>query len=282
MQMKPLGPIDTTPLFPALRQKLIDLLRGLSPDDWQRDTICAGWSVKDIVSHILDTALRTVAMYRDSYFSSDKPIIESYRDLVDYLNQLNNDWVRATRRLSPALLVDWLEQAGREADEQLMALPPNESAVFSVAWAGQMESPNWFHVARDYTERWHHQQQIRLAVGQEEGILSDELYQPVLDTFMRALPYAYREVRAVDGTLLQVSLTDMADGNWFLHRQNGSWVLIEASQGQQPDTLVTINRNAAWQLFTRNLPEDQAISYVHSQGDEHLGRCILRMRSVMM
>jgi hypothetical protein len=35
-----------------------------------------------------------------------------------------------------------------------------------VAWAGEAESKNWFHVARDYSEKWHHQQQIREAVSQ--------------------------------------------------------------------------------------------------------------------
>ena len=46
-----------------------------------------------------------------------------------------------------------------------MTLPSHGRAIFSVAWAGESESENWFDVARDYTERWHHQQQIRDAVG---------------------------------------------------------------------------------------------------------------------
>ena len=31
--------------------------------------------------------------------------------------------------------------------------------------AGEAVSANWFDVAREFTERWHHQQQIRLAIG---------------------------------------------------------------------------------------------------------------------
>ena len=178
--MKPFPPIQTVSLFPLIHQKLISLLLNLSPDDWNRGTICAGWSVKDIASHLFDTSLRTIALYRNAYSSPDNPTIESYRDLVNYLNQLNNDWVRATRRLSPAVLIDWLDRSGREADALIMALPPDETAIFSVAWAGQATSPNWFHVAREYTERWHHQQQIRLAVGQTAALEIDELYQPLL------------------------------------------------------------------------------------------------------
>jgi uncharacterized protein (TIGR03083 family) len=280
--MKPLNALDTTPLFPVLHQKLIDLLRSLSPDDWHRQTVCANWSVKDVASHLLDTSLRTIAMYRDNYSAPEKPVIQSYGDLVDYLNQLNNDWVRATRRLSPAVLIDWLEQASQEAEEQLMALPPDEPATFSVAWAGQMESPNWFHVAREYTERWHHQQQIRLAVGQEEEILTDELYQPVLDTFMRALPHAYREIPAIDGTLIRFNVPNMSGGDWFLYRQNGAWQQVSNAEQKSPDTFVTIDRTMAWQLLTRNLPTDTAALFIQIEGNESLGWPVLAMRSVMI
>lgn len=276
------GSIDTTALFPTLHQKLIDLLRGLSPDDWHRNTICAGWSVKDVASHLLDGSLRTITLYRDGYSATEKPDIRSYRDLVDYLNKLNNDWVRATRRLSPAVLVDWLEQVGRDANALLMTLPPDEQAIFSVAWAGQSASPNWFHVAREYTERWHHQQQIRLAVGQSDILLADDLYQPLLDTFMRALPYTYRAISAPAGTLLQFSVDGLDAGNWFLYRQNQQWELVENNAQRQPDTLIRIDRAYAWQLFTRNLPKELAATYIHISGDENLGLQLLTMRSVML
>ncbi|MEZ0540049.1 maleylpyruvate isomerase N-terminal domain-containing protein [Fibrella arboris] len=281
--MKPLSVIQTAPLFPILHEKLIDLLRSLSPDDWHRPTICAGWSVKDIASHLLDTSLRTIALYRDAYASpEEKPAIESYRDLVDYLNQLNNDWVRATRRLSPAALVDWLDQAGQTADTLVMNLPPDEPAVFPVAWAGQQASPNWFHVAREYTERWHHQQQIRLAVGQTAALETEVLYHPLLDTFMRALPYAFRDTRAPLGTLLRVSVTDMVAANWFLLRKPNHWQLVTNAEAIEADTTVYIDRPYAWQLLTRHLPVAVAASYIHVEGDEALGRQVLTMRSVMM
>jgi hypothetical protein len=50
----------------------------------------------------------------------------------------------------------------------LKELDPFAEAIFSVGWAGEEKSLNWFHIAREYTEKWHHQQQIRLAVGQEQ------------------------------------------------------------------------------------------------------------------
>ncbi len=77
--------------------------------------------------------------------------------------------------------------------QHFKALPPFEPAGVSVAWAGEAQSFNWFDIAREYTEKWLHQQHIREAVSRP--VLAERRWlHPVLDTFMRALPYTYRGV----------------------------------------------------------------------------------------
>jgi hypothetical protein len=56
-----------------------------------------------------------------------------------------------------------------------------------VWWAGVEAAPVWLDVARDYSEDWIHQQQIRDAV-RRPGLSSPEFFDPLLDTLMRALP----------------------------------------------------------------------------------------------
>jgi hypothetical protein len=58
-----------------------------------------------------------------------------------------------------------LEYSDKQFFDFLKTLNPNDKAIFSVAWAGESESENWFDVAREYTEKWHHQMQIRLALN---------------------------------------------------------------------------------------------------------------------
>ncbi|MEJ7682555.1 MAG: hypothetical protein WKG06_32810 [Segetibacter sp.] len=45
------------------------------------------------------------------------------------------------------------------------ALPLIEAAgskeVGDKIWAGEKKSKNWFHIAREYTEKWHHQMSSR-------------------------------------------------------------------------------------------------------------------------
>jgi uncharacterized protein (TIGR03083 family) len=159
-------PIETLPLFPVLDQRLLELLRSLSPADWQRPTLAREWTVKDVAAHLLDGNLRTLSMLRDGYFGEAPPEDpHSYAGLVGYLNRLNADWVRAARRLSPTVLIELLAQSGAEYTAFLATLDPWAPAAWAVGWAGETESLNWFYIARDYTEKWHHQQQVHAAVG---------------------------------------------------------------------------------------------------------------------
>lgn len=165
------GKINVFHLMPELDQLLIELLESLALTDWETQTIAPKWKVKDVAVHLLDGNLRALSMLRDHFFGEQPTDINSYEDLVAFLNGLNADWVKATRRLSPRVIIDLLKVSGKAYHDYLGSLNLDEQAVFSVAWAGENESKNWFHIAREYTEKWHHQQQIRLALGQEDVLL---------------------------------------------------------------------------------------------------------------
>src|SRR3982750_3227591 len=128
--------IPTLHLFAPLDEKLIALLRSLSPDDWHKATRAKQWTVKDLATHLLDGNLRTLSMLRDHYFGEPAPADTTYEGMVRYLNDLNATWVNGLRRLSPEVLVDLLEHSGREYIAYLHTLDPFDPAVFSVDWAG--------------------------------------------------------------------------------------------------------------------------------------------------
>src|SRR5205807_4500323 len=75
-KLKPLPPILTAHLFPKLHGMLIELLRSLAPEDWERQTVSPIWKVKDVAAHLLDTALRGVSIGRDGYVA-ERPAINS-------------------------------------------------------------------------------------------------------------------------------------------------------------------------------------------------------------
>jgi uncharacterized protein (TIGR03083 family) len=247
---EPLKPIFTAHLYPQLEQMLLELLRSLNDDEWELQTIVPAWRVKDVAAHLLDTQVRRLSLARDGY-APEPPLITSNADLVAFINQLNAAGVTHYRRLSPRVLTSLIELASRECSEHFQALEPFAKAPFSVSWAGEMESENWFDIAREYTERWHHQQQIRLAVKQP-GIMTRALYHPVLATFMRALPFHYRQLERATGALAQFDITGDCGGTWYLFREAEGWKL-SADPARERLTHVSIPQEIAWRIFTKGI-----------------------------
>ena len=279
--MPPIVPIVTLPLFPVLDQKLLALLRSLSPADWQRPTLARQWTVKDIAAHLLDGNLRTLSMLRDGYFGETPPDDPtSYAGLVSYLNRLNADWVRAARRLSPAVLVELLAQTGADYTACLASLDPLAPAAWPVGWAGETESLNWFHIARDYTEKWHHQQQMHVAVG-GPGLLTPELFGPFAETCLRGLPHAYRHVAAPTGTVVQVRISSAAGGVWQLVKTATAWHLQPPDATAAPAAEVELSPETAWPLFTKGLGPAEARTRARLTGNEQLGEAALHLLAVM-
>lgn len=277
--MPQLGPILVVDLFPKLDSRLIELLRSLSGLDWQRQTIAPLWRVKDVAAHLLDGNLRRLSMIRDGFFGEKPENADSYDSLVAFLNTLNADWVKAFKRVSPSVLIDLLEHTGRQVDERYRQLDPFAEAALPVAWAGEERSLNWFDLAREYSERWHHQQQIRLAVDRP-GIMERELYFPVLDTFMRALPFRYKNVRGEDGAVIKFHITGDAGGVWFLVRRGSRWELMDEPLGRVTSE-VEFSQDIAWRIFTKGMAKETARSQITVNGDRDLGLHVLNVIAVM-
>src|SRR5690606_17434898 len=130
-----------------------------------KQTIAKLWNVKDVVAHLVDGNIRMLSILRDNYFG-EQPAANSYQDLVNFLNRLNADWVKAMKRVSPQMLIFLLEVTSQPYYDYFKSLNPWNKSVLAVGWVGDVESKNWMEIARQYTEKWLHQQQIREAVTQ--------------------------------------------------------------------------------------------------------------------
>lgn len=271
-------PIETIHLFPALDSALIDLLRSLKPEDWAMPTLARRWCVKDVAAHLLDGNLRTLSMLRDGYFGERPNDPSTYQGIVDFLNELNGSWVKAAKRISPQVLIQQLEWSGKEYYEYLKQLDPMAPATFSVAWAGEKVSKNWFHIAREYTEKWHHQMQIREAVS-ADNLLSREIYFPVLETFLVALPYVYRSVKAEESDRLHVTIFGEAGGTWAIQFSNDQWK--PCSTENRPVAEIEIEGADAWKIFTKGMSVEEAEKRVRIKGNALIAQPIFKMVTVM-
>jgi uncharacterized protein (TIGR03083 family) len=250
----------------------------LAPQDWEKQSLAPKWKVKDVVAHLLDTQLRKLSICRD-HRPLETPKITSQVDLVALIDSLNADGVKKYSQLNPGELISRMELASRESAKYHQSLDPFALATFPVSWAGEEKSANWFDTAREFTERWHHQQQIRIAV-EKPGILTCEFYFPVLDCFMRALPYAYRTVPGKPGTLAQFNISGDCGGSWYLFRDIERWRLISSVTGEKVSE-TTIPQEIAWRIFTKGIAREAAKAQVHVAGDSQIGLHVLEMVSIV-
>lgn len=273
-----LKPIFTAHLFPELEVRLIELLRSLSPGDWEKQTLAPKWKVKDVAAHLLDTETRGLAAVRHGYKPENSKKLTPEK-LLALINTLNEEGVRVYGQLRPEELIAKMETASRELADYVQGLDPFALAVFPVSWAGEEESPSWFHTAREFTERWHHQQQIRVAVN-KPGIMTPDFYFPVLDCFMRALPFTYRSVTAKTGSLAQFNIAGDCGGSWYLSRDASTWSLIASPAGEKISE-TTIPQEIAWRIFTKGISAADAKLQAQIAGDAAVGEHILKMISIV-
>ena len=275
---EPLGPIFTAHLFEKLESNLLELLRSLSPEDWEKQTVAPKWKVKDVAAHLLDTQLRKLSVARDAYVA-ERPDLSKDDGLVDFINRLNAGGVGILRRLSPRVLIELMAAASKQTIEFHRSLDPFAEAAFPVSWAGESRSPNWFDTARELTERWHHQQQIRDAVN-KPGIMTRELYFPVLDTFMRSLPFGYRRISANPGTFAQFNISGECGGSWFLCRDIQGWNLLVSPDGEKISE-TTIPQEIAWRIFTKGIDRARAADQITTNGDREMALHILNIIAIV-
>jgi hypothetical protein len=227
---------------------------------------------------LLDTGLRGVSIGRDRYVA-ESPTINSSADLAAFINRLNQEGVSVYRRLSPAVLIALMEVATKFLAEYHTSRDPYAMAPYGVSWAGEEKSANWFDTAREFTERWHHQQQIRLAVS-KPGIMTRELYHPVLDCFLRALPFRYQNVLAKPETLVKINVSGECGGSWYLNRSEDAWQLTGEPLGDAISEVI-IPQEIAWRIFTKGIDPESARAQVKITGDTTMSLPVLGMVSIV-
>jgi hypothetical protein len=273
--------IHTVHLFPELDHHLNRILKSLDTEDWNKFTLAKKWTVKDVAAHLLDGNIRAVSIYRDNFFGEPPPGIRSYQDLVSFLNELNHSWVKAAKRMSPELLTDLLESTGKEYSRQMEKQELFADAIFPVSWAGEEVSKNWFHIAREYTEKYHHQMQIRDAVGATAELITPELFRPFIHTLLMGLPHTYKHVDARDHSIVKIAISGNAGGEWFLLRTEDKWELTGTLPAGNIIATIILSPDTAWKLFTKGITAEQAKKEAQITGAVEIGSTALSMIAVM-
>jgi uncharacterized protein (TIGR03083 family) len=172
---------DYTETLQAERKVLIELAEGLTSADWERPSGCAGWSVKDVISHL-------AALYWQVVDPSALPAPgdRATEDAQDF-------YVRQRRSMSPAEVLADYETVSKEAVETLGGL---QQADFEIPLGDLGTYPASVLPAAFCFDHYTH---IRLDLFSPRGPLtgplppSDELrVDPLLNWAEAAIPQQHR------------------------------------------------------------------------------------------
>jgi len=274
--MQPPKPVIVSELFPILLEELLSLLRNLSEEEWTRATICSPWSVKDICLHLLGGDFSNLSWKRDGFSIFSE--IASYEHLVQLVNEHNAHWVANMQHLSPKLLIDTLKFTGEQATEYFQSLDPLKSGV-PVDWVSSAPAPVWLDLAREYTERWHHQQHIRDAIN-KPGLKEAKFLGPVLDTFILALPRTYKDVIAKEEIAININTSGNIHRDWVLSYQSNQWILCEGFV-ENPKASLFIDSDLLWRVFTKGISVEDAKNQSKLSGDKKIAEKLLETISII-
>jgi len=270
-------PWDYASLFVIERDRLSELLSGLAGPDWELPSPCPGWSVLGLCCHLLGDDLGLLARHRDGYYGTPGPDRATEAEFTGWLDELQAEWVRAGRRLSPRLVKDLLRWCGPQIAGMFRGEDP-WARTASVSWAGHGPVPAWLDQARELSEYWIHRQQILQALGRPSDLHAD-LAGPVLDGLRWAYPYRLAQAPVQPGDTVTIAITGSVTRTWQLVAGKPGWD-YRSQPGPRVIASLTMTTEQAWRLLTNNLPAT-AQQHLAASGNNTITGIMLRTRAII-
>ena len=189
-----------------------------------------------------------------------------------WLDELQAEWVRAARRLSPRLVTDLLRWSGPQIAGTFRGEDPRARTA-SVSWAGPSPVPAWLDQARELSEHWIHRQQILQALGRPSDLHAD-LAGPVLDGLRWAYPYRLAQAPVQPGDTVTIAITGSVTRTWQLVAGKRGWD-YRSRPGPRVIASLTMTTEQAWRLLTNNLPA-AAQKHLTASGNNTITGILLR------
>jgi uncharacterized protein (TIGR03083 family) len=269
-------PGDVSQLFGLERERLLSLLKSLEVTDWHRETPCPGWSVLGLVCHLVNGDLGMLSRHRDNYLGTRPPDGDDESDFIEWLDNLMQEWVSATRGLSPRVAIGLLTWTGPQMVEHFAAQDPMERTAH-VQWAGPDTSPIWLNQVRELSEFWIHRQQLLDALDQEPDLRSDVLG-PVFEGFRWAYPYRLTTQTRPFGDTVTIDISGSVAATWHLVSTQQGWAFADVPGNEV--AMISMSTDEAWRLLTNNLPQERQ-GALRMSGDPALLEVLRSTRSIL-
>jgi uncharacterized protein (TIGR03083 family) len=204
-EVRPIDRDEMVGLATTEYDRLLVLLGELEPPAWDRPTVCDGWTVTDMVAHLLGAAEANASLVENArqVLRGRARIRDDGRPLVDGINDVQVD---DRRHLSPAELQQRLAAVAPRAVRGRRRTPP---PLRRVPVPGPLGDPITlgFLVDVAYTrDQWMHRVDIARATGRELELTGAHDGRIVADIV--------RDWAAAHGEAFELELTGSAGGQY--------------------------------------------------------------------
>ena len=212
MPLHPAAPEDLAGLvsaYQATTQAIVDLGRSCSDADFDKETACPGWTVKDQISHVvgLESWLHTGEVPRVD--------VPAYGHIRNDAGQFIEKSVELRRRMVGQKIVDELETVAARRIAEFSAPEVTLETVVRGPWG---PAPVGDTLQRRILDIWTHEQDLRQALGRP-GNLDSGGAAVFMDVLFAALPrLVAREAAIEPGNVVIIDSTGPVMG------RAGVWV----------------------------------------------------------
>lgn len=262
--------IPREPLVDALDQQwlsIAELLAGLPEDAWTTPTALPGWSVQDVLAHIIGT---------ESSLLGDKPAdsatdFSALSHVHNPIAVFNEQWVDMLRGHSPEQLLARFDEVTERRRKALAAMSQED-----------FDAPSWTPVGQGTYARfmqirvfdcWMHEQDIRAAVDKpgHDGGPRAELS---IDEIERGLGYIIGKLGgAPQGSSVTISLTGPVHRDMHV-RVDGRATVVDALS-DPPTTTIALPSTLFARLAGGRDQADTHREQINVSGDTALGEQIV-------
>ncbi|CAM3716019.1 maleylpyruvate isomerase family mycothiol-dependent enzyme [Kibdelosporangium persicum] len=237
------------------------LLAELPEEQWKTPTALPGWSVQDVVAHIVGTELNLSGKQ-----PPEVPGVREYPHVHNDIAALNECWVESMRAQSPADVHRLFREATATRAEALTAMSEEDFDAPSWTPAGQDTYARFMRIR--VFDCWMHEQDVREAVDRP-GHESGDPAEMSLDEISVALGYIVgKKAKAPQGS----SVTFDLDGpvRRRLHVQvDGRATVVPQLAGEATATL-TMSSTVFTRLAGGRMPVELGFGRTTVKGDADL------------
>ena len=258
-----------TGLF-ASWEAIEELLSALTDEQWQTPTALPGWTVHDVVSHIVGTEMM-LAGSQPPQTASPKP---------DHVNNeigaVNERWVEELRAQSPEAMVAKFREVTAQRKAMLLAMTPEQWNTVTVTPAGP-DSYGRFMRVRVF-DCWFHEHDIRDVVGKPAS--DRELTGPdsrlALDEMASSMGFVVgKKGQAPEGSRVLLALTGPLSREIKV-AVDGRAAVVEDFGGSEPTIVVTVDGRQFARMCGGRPTIPDAPQTIEYEGDIEAGNRIVK------